>query len=394
MKTLVKKYGGATLADPDKIKAVAQSLNECHRRGERLLVVVSAMGQTTNNLIELAQNVSVRPKKRELDMLLSTGERISMSLLSMALNDLQCPAISFTGSQAGVLTDESHLNAFITDVNPIRVKEALSKNQIVIIAGFQGVSPKTKEITTLGRGGSDTTAVAMAAAIAAAHCEILKDVSGVFSADPKICKEAKHIGRLTYQQMLEMSFWGAKVLHYRSVELAHQRNVPIYIGPAHDTTQGTWIKEKDGDMFESMNVISINSHNEILKLKIKEKNLTEGLSHLQSLLSQKEIAFPQLLTTESTQENDNIVYLAGPSEVLSAIKREAATLIVNNKSFSTVTATCTGVSTPEIAIKISNQLAKVGISIERIWMSGLSCTVLISQEMRETAIAAIHELIP
>ncbi len=392
MKTLVKKYGGATLADPEKIKAVAQNLSDCHKRGERLVVIVSAMGQTTNNLIQLAQQVSPRPKRREMDMLLTTGERISMSLLSMALNDLNCPAISFTGSQAGVLTDDAHLNAFIINVNSPRVQEALNNNQIVIIAGFQGVSPKTKEITTLGRGGSDTTAVAITAALHADHCEILKDVAGVYSADPKICNSAKPIHNLTYQQMLEMTFWGAKVLHYRSVELAMRRNVSIYIGPAHNSLEGTWITAKEINMFESVKILSINSHSEVLQLTLRDSNLAESLAKLQTDLRAKEISFPQLLTTESFGSQGDSIYLAGPQEVLTAIKRELTTYEISKEALSTVTVTCSGASTPEIAGLVSKHLLSIGITPLRLWMSGMSCSVLLKSAVRERAIAALHEL--
>lgn len=392
MKIIVKKYGGATLADPEKIKSVAQNLSECHQRGERLVVIVSAMGQTTNNLIQLAQQVSLRPKRREMDMLLTTGERISMSLLSMALNDLNCPAISFTGSQAGVLTDDAHLNAFIIDVNSPRVQESLKKNKIVIIAGFQGVSPLTKEITTLGRGGSDTTAVAMTAALKADHCEILKDVAGVFSADPKICKSALPLHQLNYQQMLEMTFWGAKVLHYRSVELAMRRNVPIYIGPAHNSLEGTWITEKEFTMFESVKILSVNSHSEVLQVVLKNFNLSEGLAQLQAELQKKEISFPQLLAAESLGQSSEAIYLAGPPEVLTAIKRELSTYEISNESLCAVTVTCSGASTPEIAGLISKQLLQLKINPIRLWMSGMSCSVLLTGQQKEAAIAALHEL--
>lgn len=200
MKSLiVQKYGGATLADPDKIKTVSARIAE-QAQDNSLIVVVSAMGKTTNSLIDLANQVSQHPQRRELDMLLTVGERISMSLVSMALNDLGCPAISFTGSQAGIFTDDSHVNAFIKDVKPVRVEEALKNNKVVILAGFQGVSPISKEITTLGRGGSDTSAVAMAAAFNAERCEILKDVPAVFTADPNIVESAKPIHQLNYDQ--------------------------------------------------------------------------------------------------------------------------------------------------------------------------------------------------
>ena len=183
---IVQKYGGATLATPAQVKQIALRIYQLHQTGTQVVVVVSAMGQTTNQLIQLARDVSPNPHLRELDMLLTVGERISMSLLSMALNDLGVSAISYTGSQAGILTDDSHVNASIIDVKAFRVEEALKENKIVILAGFQGVSPQTKEITTLGRGGSDTSAVAMAGYLKADRCEILKDVDCIYSADPKV----------------------------------------------------------------------------------------------------------------------------------------------------------------------------------------------------------------
>src|ERR1700754_5168088 len=188
---IVQKYSGACLETPEKVRAVAADLADLHGRGCRVVVVVSAMGKTTDQLIEMAYQVSPRPNRRELDMLLTTGERISMSLMSMALSDLGVPAISFTGSQAGVMTDASHSAARIVDVRPVRVREELDRGRIVVLAGFQGVNPITREITTLGRGGSDTTAVAMAAALKAECCEIIKEVDGVCSADPRIVANSK-----------------------------------------------------------------------------------------------------------------------------------------------------------------------------------------------------------
>jgi len=199
---IVQKYGGMTLADPEKIKAVAARLAEASKKGQKVVAVVSAMGKTTNQLIELANKVSSKPNRREMDTLLTTGERVSMALLSMALHDLGCPAISLTGSQAGILTTDSHVNADIVDVKAFRVQDALGQGKVVVLAGFQGVCPETKEITTLGRGGSDTTAVAMAAFLGADRCEILKDVPAIFTADPQIIPEAKAISHLNYQQLV------------------------------------------------------------------------------------------------------------------------------------------------------------------------------------------------
>src|SRR5215472_10068675 len=236
----VQKYGGACLETPAKIRSIASSLADLHARGHRVVVIVSAMGRTTDELIRMAYQISPHPNRRELDMLLTTGERISMALMSMALSDLGVPAISFTGSQAGVMTDDSHSSARILDVRPTRVREELDRGRIVVLAGFQGVNPVTKEITTLGRGGSDTTAVAMAAVLKATCCEIIKEVDGVCSADPRIVPDAKPLRRVDFSSLSEMCFLGAKILHFRSVELAQSQNVPLLLrqwGGAEHSTQ-------------------------------------------------------------------------------------------------------------------------------------------------------------
>src|SRR5690348_12255601 len=255
---IVQKYGGVCLETPEKLRAVAADLADLHGRGKRVVVVVSAMGKTTDQLIEMAYQVSPRPNRRELDMLLTTGERISMSLMSMALADLGVPAISFTGSQAGVMTDASHSAARILDVRPVRVREELDRGRIVVLAGFQGVNPATREITTLGRGGSDTTAVAMAAALKAERCEIIKDVDGICSADPRIVPDAKPLRRVDFASLSEMCFFGAKILHFRSVELAQSQEVALLLkqwGGAEHSTQV--MKEVAG--MESGRVLAVNS---------------------------------------------------------------------------------------------------------------------------------------
>lgn len=393
---IVQKYGGATLADPEKIKAVSARIAQAARSGKSLIIVVSAMGKTTNELIALAQQVSRHPQRREMDMLLTVGERISMSLVSMALNDLGCAAISFTGSQAGILTDESHVNAYIKDVKAFRIDEALANKQVVIIAGFQGVSPKTKEITTLGRGGSDTTAVAMAAAFKAAQCEILKDVPAVFSADPKLVPQAQPILQLSYDQLMEMTFWGAKVLHYRSVELAKIRQVKLYIGPAaHENQVGTWVTE-GGPMFETTQGLSLNSHETVLEITLSEKYPSKSLKKLREHFDQKQIAFPQLLHTEVLGDSTRIL-LTGPQEIVTAARSELQAhkeIRLNKESYSTVTLTCTGATSPEISEMIFSELEKVQVQPMQLIMSAMSATVLIRQNQRESALKSLHNLIP
>ena len=241
MALVVQKYGGSSVGDAEKIKRVAQRIVDARRGGYDVVVVVSAMGDTTDELLDLAQQVSPLPPPRELDMLLTSGERISMALLAMAIANLGASARSFTGSQAGVITDSVHGRARIIDVTPGRISEALSAGHIAIVAGFQGVSQDTKDITTLGRGGSDTTAVALAAALDAEVCEIYTDVDGVFTADPRIVANARHIPRISYEEMLEMAACGAKVLHLRSVEYARRHSLPIHVRSSFSQREGTYV---------------------------------------------------------------------------------------------------------------------------------------------------------
>jgi aspartate kinase len=238
---VVQKYGGSSVANAESIKRVARRIVETRRTGKDVVVVVSAMGDTTDELIDLAQQVSPLPPGRELDMLLTAGERISMALLAMAISDLGVEARSFTGSQAGVITDAVHGKARIIDVTPGRIQHALAEGAVAIVAGFQGVSQDTKDITTLGRGGSDTTAVALAAAMDAEVCEIYTDVDGVFSADPRIVPSARRLPHASYEEMLELAASGAKVLHLRCVEYARRYNMPIHVRSSFSGRQGTWI---------------------------------------------------------------------------------------------------------------------------------------------------------
>ena len=240
---VVQKYGGSSLADADGIKRVAQRIVATRKAGHGVAVVVSAMGDTTDELHDLALQVSPLPPGRELDMLLTAGERISMALVAMAIANLGFEARSFTGSQAGVITDSAHGRARIIDVTPGRITTALADGAIPIVAGFQGVSQDSKDITTLGRGGSDTTAVALAAALGAQTCEIYTDVDGVFTADPRIVPGARRIPQVSYEEMLEMAAAGAKVLHLRCVEYAKHYRMPIHVRSSFSSREGTWVTE-------------------------------------------------------------------------------------------------------------------------------------------------------
>jgi len=247
--TIVMKFGGTSVGDPEKLKDVAARIVAAHRRGTRVVAVLSAMGDTTDELVRLAYEISPTPEPRELDMLISVGERISCALAAMAIHDLGDEAISLTGSQAGIVTDTVHGKAKIVDVRARRIHEALDQDKVVLVAGFQGVSTNL-DITTLGRGGSDTTAVALAAALTAGHCEIYTDVAGVFSADPRIVPNARKLHAVSYDEMLELSASGAKVLQLRSVEVARNYGVKLHVRSTFSDGDGTWVTEEDERMLE------------------------------------------------------------------------------------------------------------------------------------------------
>ncbi len=241
MSLIVQKYGGSSVADAESVKRVARRIVDTHAAGNDVVVVVSAMGDTTDDLLDLAEQVSPNPAARELDMLLTSGERISMAVLAMAIHDLGAEARSYTGSQAGLITDSAHGAARIIDVTPGRIRDAIADRAIPIVAGFQGVAQDTKDITTLGRGGSDTTAVALAAALGADSCEIYTDVDGVFSADPRIVPKARQLQYVTYEEMLDLAAAGAKVLHLRCVEYARRFDLPIHVRSSFSQREGTWV---------------------------------------------------------------------------------------------------------------------------------------------------------
>ncbi|WP_411144926.1 aspartate kinase [Streptomyces sp. x-80] len=261
MGLVVQKYGGSSVADAEGIKRVAKRVVEAKKNGHQVVVVVSAMGDTTDELIDLAQEVSPIPSGREFDMLLTAGERISMALLAMAIKNLGHEAQSFTGSQAGVITDSVHNKARIIDVTPGRIKTSVDEGNIAIVAGFQGVSQDKKDITTLGRGGSDTTAVALAAALDADVCEIYTDVDGVFTADPRVVKRARKIDWISFEDMLELASSGSKVLLHRCVEYARRYNIPIHVRSSFSGLKGTWVSnEPQGDQPMEQAIISGVAH--------------------------------------------------------------------------------------------------------------------------------------
>jgi aspartate kinase len=391
---IVQKYGGVCLETPAKIRAVASSLADLHRRGHRVVAIVSAMGKTTDQLIEMAYQVSPQPNRRELDMLLTTGERISMSLMSMALSDLGVPAISFTGSQAGVMTDQSHSSARILEVRPVRVREELDRGRIVVLAGFQGVNAVTREITTLGRGGSDTTAVAMAAALKAERCEIIKEVDGICTADPRIVPDARPLRRLDFASLSDMCFWGAKVLHFRSVELAQSQDVPLALKKWGGVEHATQVMKEVSGMEEGK-VLAVNSMARIEHVEIDSTDLNQGFEKFAQHLRQNSLSWPQLLDSAFAAGKTSMMVACDP-EWLDALLRtlqQASDLRQQRETSSSVSLTCYGGVSSDLPFRALQTLAQHGIVADKYVLSSHSVNLFVPVEAREAAVRALHSLI-
>jgi len=391
---IVQKYGGVCLETPARIRAVASSLAELHGRCHRVVAIVSAMGTTTDQLIQMAHKVSPAPNRRELDMLLTTGERISMSLMSMALTDLGVPAISFTGSQAGVMTDDSHSSARILDVRPIRVREELERGRVVVLAGFQGVNPATREITTLGRGGSDTTAVAMAAALKAERCEIIKEVDGICSADPRMVPDAQPLRRVDFASLSEMCFWGAKILHFRSVELAQTQDVPLVLKQWGGIEHSTEVMKEVAGM-ENGKVLAVNSMARVEHVEIDCSDLNHGFEKFAQHLKQNSLSWPQLLASHFAMGKTSMT-VASDSEWLDALLRtlqDAKDLRKQREASSSVSLTCVGAVSSELPFKALQVLGHHGIVPDRYVLSPHSISLFVPVESREAAVRALHSLV-
>jgi aspartate kinase len=302
MPIIVQKYGGSSVADVARIRQVAERVMATKRAGHDVVVVVSAMGHTTDELLALAKQVSPNPDRRELDMLLTAGERISMALLSMAIRELGGDAISFTGSQSGIITNDRHVDARIVEVRPYRVQDELARGKIVVIAGYQGVSYR-REVTTLGRGGSDTTAVAMAAALGADYCEICSDVDGIYTADPRVVPEAKRIGSLSYEETQELAESGARVLNAQAVEFAKEKGIAIYARatasplPGDDPSADGSVVRRDPPRMPGA-VVGVASEKELLVLDFADAEAESGLQSLLRLLDTHHVAGKQLYWTD------------------------------------------------------------------------------------------------
>jgi aspartate kinase len=395
---VVQKYGGTSVGDVDRMKRVADRIARTHRDGNQVVVVVSAMGKTTDDLVTMAQRISERPPERELDILLTSGERISMSLLAMALQDRGVAAKSFTGSQAGIITDAVHGKARILDITPGRVQEALDGGNVVIVAGFQGVSQDTKDITTLGRGGSDTTAVALAAALDADVCEIYTDVDGVFTADPRIVPAARKLEHVSYEEMLELAAQGAKVLMVRSVEFGRNHGVRIHVRSSFSYTTGTWVGPEE-DKVEDAIISGVAHDTSEAKLTVQAVPDRPGVAaRLFSTLAEESINIDMIVQNVSADGRTDISFTLPRGEtdkaraVLEPLADEvgAAGVLVDT-DIAKVSLVGAGMKThPGVAAKMFGALSAAGVNIEMISTSTIRVSVVVSKDDVETAVQAVH----
>jgi aspartate kinase len=381
--TVVMKFGGTSVADPGKIKDVARRLVEASRAGNRVVAVLSAMGDSTDDLVRLAYEVSPRPKPRELDMLTSVGERISCALAAMAIHDLGAEAISLTGSQAGIVTDTVHGRAKIVDVRARRIHEALDQDRIVLVAGFQGVSTDF-DITTLGRGGSDTTAVALAAALGAQVCEIFTDVEGVFTADPRLVPDARKLHAVSYEEMLEMAASGARVLQVRSVEVARNHHVKLHVRSTFSAADGTWIREEDERMLEKALISGITHTREETLYRV------EGTSpaKLFAVLAEAGVNVDTIVRTGSE------ILFSAPAEDREAARDALDGLGVDwnaRDDLGKVSVIGAGMkSHPGVAAKAFETLNAAGIELEVVITSPIKIACHVRGEDVERAVAELH----
>jgi aspartate kinase len=394
---IVQKYGGTSVADPERIRAVAEHVAFTKSRGNDVVVVVSAMGKTTDNLIKLANEVSTKQPARELDMLLTTGERISMSLVCMALAGLGIEAVSFTGSQVGIITDTFHTKAKILEVKGDRAREALAEGKVCVVAGFQGVSTD-KEITTLGRGGSDTTAVALAAALNADSCEIYTDVTGVFSADPRIVPQARKLQHINFDEMLEMAGAGSKVLALRSVEFARNHQVPIHVRSSFTWEPGTWVTSQEPSVEDPIisGVVTDTSEAKVTVRKVPDR---PGISaRLFEQLAAANVNVDMIVQNTSTDGTTDISFtvpmadMGVAEEIVKKVGQEIeAAGISHDDSIAKLSLVGAGMKTsPGIAAKMFRVLSDNDVNIEMISTSTIRISVVIAQADVEKAARALH----
>ncbi|WP_271628652.1 aspartate kinase [Caldicellulosiruptor sp. DIB 104C] len=397
MGIVVQKYGGTSVADKERIFRAARRAVAEYEKGNKVVVVVSAQGDTTDELIEKAKEINENPSKREMDMLLSIGEQISIALMAMAIEKLGYPVISLTGWQAGIKTDSNYSNARIKEIDTERLQRELDKRNIVVVAGFQGIN-KYDDITTLGRGGSDTTAVALAAALKADKCEIYTDVDGVYTADPRIVPNASKLKEISYDEMLELATLGAKVLHNRSVELAKKYNIPLVVRSSFNDNEGTIVKEVSS--VEKLLVSGVACDKDIARVAvIGVENVPGKAFQIFSLLAKENINVDIILQSIGREKTKDISFTVSKSNLkqtldvltknLHVIGAKDITYADNVAKVSIVGAGM--VNNPGVAATMFEALYDAGINIEMISTSEIKISVLIDEKDAEKAVRAIHD---
>ncbi|GAA1870710.1 aspartate kinase [Pseudonocardia ailaonensis] len=403
MALVVQKYGGSSVESAERIKKVAERIVRTRKEGHDVVVVVSAMGDTTDELTDLAEQVSTgAPPPREMDMLLTAGERISNALVAMAIHSLGAEARSFTGSQAGMLTTSKHGDARIVEVNPYRLKNALAEGQIVLVAGFQGMSEDSKDITTLGRGGSDTTAVALAAALNADVCEIYTDVDGIYSADPRIAPKARHLDTVTYEEMLEMAACGAKVLHLRAVEYARRYNVPLRVRSSYNDKTGTLVAGSIEEIPLENPIITGVAHDRSEgKITVTGVPDTPGMAaRIFRVVADADINIDMVLQniSNAADKKTDITFTLPRSEgpnAIAALERSKeqigyAELIYDNE-VGKVSLVGAGMRNhPGVTAKFCEALSDAGINIETMNTSEIRISVICRSDQLDDAVRALH----
>jgi aspartate kinase len=395
---VVQKYGGTSVADGARIGNVARRIVETYDHGHSVCAVVSARGDTTDELLQLAYEITPNPPEREMDMLLSTGERISCALLAMAIDRLGKQVVSFTGSQAGIVTDTVHTKARILDIRATRLEEAMAEGKIVLVAGFQGVSTE-KDITTLGRGGSDTTAVALAHALRADVCEIYTDVEGVYTANPSLVSKARKIPVISYDEMLELASAGAQVLALRSVEYARKYNIPIHVRSSFSDAEGTWVREED-ETVESAIIRGVTYTTDEAKVTVRAVPDRPGVAaYVFGALADAQVNVDMIIQNIGEQGHSDISCTIPVEDLLAA--NEALKHVVQElgaKGFSAdaniakISLVGAGMRTnPGVAAKMFKTLADRGINLEMISTSPIKISCVIAKDRAEEAVRALHD---
>jgi aspartate kinase len=395
--TIVMKFGGTSVAGADDIKRAAARIVAARESGKRVVAVLSARGKTTDDLVAMATEVSSRPEPREMDMLLSVGERISCALCAMAIHDLGHRAISLTGSQAGIVTDSSHTKARIMDVRADRIREGLEEDRIVLVAGFQGVSGSSHDVTTLGRGGSDTTAVAIAAAIGASECDIYTDVAGVFSADPRIVSDARKLSVVSFEEMLEMASSGAKVLQLRSVEYARNNDVRIHCRSSFEDGAGTLVMS-EADTMERPLVTAVAHSTEESRVTVTGVRDEPGVAGLIfSKLAEANVNVDMIIQNEpiSGDHKADLSFTVGRDDLQTALEviegLDAGEGVSTDEAIGKVSIVGAGMrSHPGVAAKVFQTLGENGINIEMISTSPIKISCVVAADRVPDAVRALH----